>query len=188
MRVAFQCRVAALGVMLGWLLTSSHVVAQEDKFKERREAIKKRFEKSKGRPRNPAVHKPPMVKAKDSDLAESEPVIGVYLSNEARAYPLTMLFGGGGIFEGRAQSLNLRFERGDLVSVDAGRFGGLGGRSVVIRAAGGQQCRDRHESEIPPVHGPTPPQNVVSSIPRSASKVEWRGPATVETWPRRSSR
>ena len=40
-----------------------------------------------------------MIEAEASDLGADEPVIGVQLNNEARAYPLSMLFGGGGIFE-----------------------------------------------------------------------------------------
>ena len=99
MCLPFRCSAAFLAVILSCSLTSSNCGAQENKFEERHEAIKKQVEKRNGRTRNPAVHSPPMIKTTASDLQDAEPVIGVYLSDEARAYPLTMLFGGGGIFE-----------------------------------------------------------------------------------------
>ena len=40
-----------------------------------------------------------MIESSASDLGDDEPVIGIQIDNDARAYPLTMLFGGGGIFE-----------------------------------------------------------------------------------------
>ena len=85
--------------MLAWLLIQSACPGQEVDFAKRRLAIMERFEKSKGQVKNKAVHDPPLVKAEGSDLADEEPVIGIFLNREARAYPLTMFFGGGGVFE-----------------------------------------------------------------------------------------
>jgi hypothetical protein len=96
-----QFRLAGAGfmVMLASLSNSPIATAQEFDFAARQKTIKERFEKTNGRIRNEAVHRPPMINPHESDLADDEPVIGVIVENEARAYPLTMLFGGGGIFE-----------------------------------------------------------------------------------------
>jgi hypothetical protein len=75
------------------------LLAQEVNFEARRKAIQEPWEKNQGRPANKAVHEPPMVAVQSSNVADDDPVIGVFLNDEARAYPLTMLFGGGGIFE-----------------------------------------------------------------------------------------
>lgn len=100
MRFAAFRHGAVVVLGLCWFLSSYDCAAQKKtNFEERHKAIKERFEKRKGRRRNSRVQKPPMIKAADSDLAEGEPVIGVFLAGEARAYPLTMMFGGGGIFE-----------------------------------------------------------------------------------------
>ena len=99
MLLAERFTTAGLAAMLASCLVVSAGPAQEFDFTERHKAVKQRFEKNKGKARNKAVHEPPMIKAETSDLGDNEPVIGVYLNDEARAYPLTMLFGGGGIFE-----------------------------------------------------------------------------------------
>ena len=89
-------RVVAL---FAWPLLVLPAVAQETDFVKRQKAIQKRFEERKGRIRNKAVHQPPMIEAESSDLGDDQPVLGIHLNEDARAYPLTMLFGGGGIFE-----------------------------------------------------------------------------------------
>ncbi|MCA9049912.1 MAG: DUF3179 domain-containing protein [Planctomycetaceae bacterium] len=68
-------------------------------FVRKQQEIKARFDRRMGRPENEAVHKPPMIRAGVSDLGDDEPVIGVSISGDARAYPLVMLFNGGGVFE-----------------------------------------------------------------------------------------
>ncbi len=73
-------------------------VAQETDFLKRHEQIKERFEKRRNKPKNKLVHDPPMIEAAESSLGDDEAVIGVFLDGHARAYPLTMLYGGG-IFE-----------------------------------------------------------------------------------------
>lgn len=93
--------------MLSILLASFHGLSiasaqqsqQTTDFVKKQEEIKARFEQRKGRVENEAVHKPPMIKAKASDLGDDEPVVGVSIRKEARAYPLVMLFNGGGVFE-----------------------------------------------------------------------------------------
>ena len=87
------------GVMLTSLLILSSSFAQKVDFEKRHKSLKERFEKNKGAIRNKAVHEPPLIKATESNLRDQEPVIGFALNKEARAYPLTMLFAGGGIFE-----------------------------------------------------------------------------------------
>lgn len=75
------------------------VFADDTDFQQRHADVKERFEKRRDKPQNRLVHDPPMIKSKDSTLEVDEAVIGVEFNDEARAYPLTMLFGGGGIFE-----------------------------------------------------------------------------------------
>ncbi len=96
--------------MSGWAVLLLPLVAlscapvQESKpksaynFAARQRGIIEELEKGDV-PVNEAVQNPPMIKAKKSDLGDDEPVIGVDINGEARAYPLTMMFGGGGIFE-----------------------------------------------------------------------------------------
>ena len=72
--------------------------AEESDFLKRHEQIKERFEKRRDKPKNKLIHDPPMIESADSSLDDDEAVIGVYLNGESRAYPLTMLYGGG-IFE-----------------------------------------------------------------------------------------
>jgi len=96
--------LTAACTIVATLLTISDTSGQKQQqkkinFLERQESIKQRIERSKGKIRNKTVHEPPMISAGKSDLDDDEPVIGVALNKQARAYPLTMLFGGGGIFE-----------------------------------------------------------------------------------------
>jgi hypothetical protein len=92
-----------LGILLASFCGLAVASAQQSKpptdFVKKQEELKARFEQRKGRVENEAVHKPPMIKAEASDLWGDEPVIGVSIGNDARAYPLVMLFNGGGIFE-----------------------------------------------------------------------------------------
>ncbi len=99
MHITYRFTTMALGAIVVLLLILSPCRGQQTDFAARHKAIQERFEKSKGQVRNKAVHSPPMIKAQASDLGNDEPVIGVNLNNDARAYPLAMLFGGGGIFE-----------------------------------------------------------------------------------------
>jgi hypothetical protein len=93
--------------LAGILLASFHglllAAAQESKpptdFAKNHAEIKARFEQRKGQVENEAAHRPPMIKAEASGLGDDEPVIGVSIGNDARAYPLVMMFNGGGIFE-----------------------------------------------------------------------------------------
>jgi hypothetical protein len=94
--------VIGLGFLAGWLLVLSPGRAETDfakKQEEIREQLEARRERGRDLVRNRDVLDPPMIDAAESDLADDEPVIGVSIGGEARAYPLTMLFGGGGIFE-----------------------------------------------------------------------------------------
>ncbi len=99
MNFAYRFLTTAVGALLISLLITSNCYPQETDFAARQEAIKERFDRNPGNVQNRDVHDPPMIDAQKSDLDDAEAVIGVALDDEARAYPLTMLFGGGGIFE-----------------------------------------------------------------------------------------
>ena len=73
----------------------SRVSAQGTDFAKKHAEVKAKFEQRRAKPKNKLVHSPPMIPAKSSTLDEDEAVIGISLGGEARAYPLTMLFGGG---------------------------------------------------------------------------------------------
>lgn len=99
LRMRRMCGLAFLSIAVPCLnLVGPNSLAKETDFLERQKEIKQRFEKRRNKPKNKFVHDPPMIQSQDSSLGEDEPVIGVSLRGEARAYPLTMLYGGG-IFE-----------------------------------------------------------------------------------------
>ena len=87
---------AALILSIGQM---SQLAAADINFQQRQEQVKEKFEKRRNQPLNRLVHDPPMGQAKTSKLGDDEAVIGVHIAGEARAYPLVMLFGGGGVFE-----------------------------------------------------------------------------------------
>jgi hypothetical protein len=94
-------RVGRLGAWcVLWVAASSVTVrGQETDFEAKQQEILARLARTGSSTRDVAVHQPPLIDAAQSDLADDEPVIGVALGGESKAYPLTMLFGGAGIFE-----------------------------------------------------------------------------------------